>query len=456
MNPIKLFGTDGIRGTVGQGIMNPEQLAKLGWAIGQLLKARFENPTVVIGKDTRVSGYLIESALESGLAFSGADIYLVGPMPTPGLSFLTQDLGASMGLMISASHNPYQDNGIKFFNHLGNKLSDADERQLTSLFQTPIQPVAMDAIGKAKRITDAQTRYMLHCTNALPRGKPLAGLKVVLDCANGAAYQVGPMVFQDLGAEVVCLHNTPDGLNINAQCGSTAPESLIAAVRDHHADCGIALDGDADRIAMVCADGRLCDGDDVLYILTTYSNTLTKQQGVVGTHMTNMGLASTLRKQNIPFHRTAVGDRFVARELADRNWHIGGEPSGHIIYPEHSQTGDGILSGLLVMSIMQQQQAPLADLLAPFQKWPQAQCNITRPHDMTWSISKSLQQKIDHWDDHLQGAGRILIRPSGTEPCIRIMVEAQEADIAETILAELRQHITEELALHTHRTKGNA
>ncbi len=446
MTQTTLFGTDGIRGTVGQGIMNPEQLAKLGWAVGQLLQEQCLPPIVVIGKDTRISGYMIESALESGLAFSGADIYLVGPMPTPGLSFLTQDLGASMGLMISASHNPFQDNGIKCFDAQGNKLSDAQEMRLTALFHEPIAPVDMHAMGKAKRIVDAQTRYMLHCTSALPLGKPLQGMKVVLDCANGAAYQLAPMVYRDLGAEVICIHNTPDGLNINDQCGSTHPNSLVAAVQAHRADCGIALDGDADRIAMVCANGRLCDGDDLLYLLTTYGDTLTKKHGVIGTHMSNMGLEATLKKHGIPFHRTAVGDRFIAQALAERNWHIGGEPSGHIIYPKHSKTGDGILSGLLVMSIMQQQQACLSDLLTPFEKWPHTQCNVHKPRNLPWLESDALQQKITHWQQHLGEDGRILVRASGTEPCVRIMVEAKTSEPLPTILEDLKHQVENDVA----------
>lgn len=436
-----MFGTDGIRDRVGSGLITPENLVHLGSAIGATIVGK-NNPTVLIAKDTRVSGYMIESALEAGLSFTGTNILLVGPLPTAALAILTQESDADYGIMISASHNPYHDNGIKIFYGNGSKISLETEQKIVSNFKNKESLNTKATImGKAQRFQHAATRYMSHCTTKLPRGKPLQGLKVVLDCANGAGYNIAPMILRDLGAEIIVINAEPDGYNINLDCGSTNLTSIIAATKKHNADCGIALDGDADRIIIVDKNQRIYDGDDILYILASHPSKMHKAtDGVVGTTMSNSGLPVALAKNNINFYRAQVGDRFVANEMSKRKWILGGEPSGHIIYSGHSETGDGIFAGILVLQIMLEKNMPLSELTAGFNKWPQAQVNIP---------AKSINQAIKPaWTEliqqHQQTANaRIILRASGTEPCIRLMVEAMDKDD----VAELCKAIAKEITL---------
>ena len=437
-----MFGTDGIRSRVGTGLITPENLVHLGSAIGYTLANNLKNgksKTVLIAKDTRVSGYMIESALEAGLSFIGTDILLVGPLPTAALAILTQATGADFGIMISASHNPYHDNGIKIFDGSGNKISEEIEEQISKNFkERPYLKQEISELGKAQRLAHAATRYMTHCTTKLPRGKPLQGLNIVLDCANGAGYNIAPIILQDLGAKVIVIHAQPDGYNINTNCGSTDLKSLIAATKEHNADCGLALDGDADRAMLVDKDGRIYDGDDILYILAT--NPLTKaSDGVVGTTMSNSGLAVALAKKNISFYRTKVGDRFVANEMNQRQWLLGGEPSGHIIYAGHSETGDGIFAGIMVMHTLLKTKKTLAELTKEFIKWPQTQINIPATN-----INQAIKPE---WDDLIERYqqktnARIILRASGTEPCIRLMVEAMDKENVTILCQKIAKEIT--------------
>lgn len=431
-----MFGTDGIRDRVGCGLITPENLVHLGSAIGHAIKS--EQKTVVIAKDTRVSGYMIESALEAGLSFTGTNILLVGPLPTAALAILTQAAGADFGIMISASHNPYHDNGIKIFYGNGSKISLETEQEIIQNFQEkPYLTVVSPQLGKAQRLPHAATRYMSHCTTKLPRGKPLAGLKVVIDCANGAGYNVAPLILKDLGAEVIIIENEPDGYNINAKCGSTSLNKLLSATKQHKADCGLALDGDADRVILVDQDQRIYDGDDILYILAS-SGKIKATDGVVGTTMSNSGLAVALAKKNINFYRAQVGDRFVAMAMQKRQWHLGGEPSGHIIVSGHSETGDGIFAGILVLHAMLEQKQTLAELTADFIKWPQTQINIpaksiNQPLKPEWhALVEQYQQKHN---------ARIILRSSGTEPYIRLMVEAMDTENVNELCSSIAEAI---------------
>lgn len=426
-----MFGTDGIRDRVGQGLITPENLVHLGSAIGTSIKNK-NNPTVIIAKDTRVSGYMIESALEAGLSFTGTDIMLIGPLPTAALAILTQEVNADFGIMISASHNPYHDNGIKLFYGNGRKISAETENKIIKNFQEkPFLGQEIKSLGKAKRLQHAATRYMSHCLTKLPRGKPLTGLKLVIDCANGAGYKVAPQIFSELGATVISINDKPNGYNINDNCGSTAIESLILATKKENADCGIALDGDADRILIVDSKSRIYDGDDILYILACNPTSTNKStDGVVGTLLSNSGLPVALAKNNINFFRANVGDRFVANELNKRCWTLGGEQSGHIIQTGHAETGDGIFAGILVLHTMIEHGKTLAQLAEGFDKWPQYQVNI--PVDM---VNKPIDPKwTEIIENHQQNSNaRIILRASGTEPCIRLMVEAMELEKAKSL-----------------------
>lgn len=431
-----MFGTDGIRDRVGSGLITPENLVRLGSAIGKTINKKTSQ--VLIAKDTRVSGYMIESALEAGLSYTGANITLLGPLPTPALAILTQEVGADLGIMISASHNPYHDNGIKIFYGNGRKISQATEKAINENFHKTFEPSF--ELGKANRLMHAATRYMASCTSKLPRGKPLENLKVVVDCANGAGYSIAPMILKDLGADVITIHDKPDGYNINEKCGSTDLADILKATKANDADCGIALDGDADRIIMVDKHGQIYDGDDILYILAC--NPCIKgleTDGVVGTTMSNSGLAVALAKNNINFYRTNVGDRFVANELNHRQWVLGGEPSGHIITLGHAETGDGIFASILVMNTMLHHKKTLSQLTEKLVKWPQAQVNI--------SVNKVNHEIKPEWTEMVakfqqKTNARIILRASGTEPCIRLMVEAMLPEKASDICNELAERIT--------------
>ncbi|HEY1058160.1 MAG TPA: phosphoglucosamine mutase [Limnobacter sp.] len=435
------FGTDGIRGTVGQSPMTPDFILRLGQAAG-LVIARHEQgkrrPTVLIGKDTRVSGYLLESCLEAALTSVGVDVVLVGPMPTAGIAYLTRTLNLSAGVVISASHNPYPDNGIKFFSGQGTKLPDEWELEIEQQLQGELPCNSSVNLGKAKRLDDAAGRYIEFCKSTFPRGLDLRGLKVVVDCANGAAYHIAPAVFRELGADVVVMADQPNGLNINDGVGATHPESVSKAVLAHNADYGFALDGDADRLICVDSSGRIFNGDELLFVLVAHR--LGKGQavpGVVGTLMTNMGLELALNRLGIPFERAKVGDRYVFEKLQERSWQLGGESSGHLLVLDRHSTGDGIVSALQVLGAVQALEQPLAHILSPVVMMPQVLKNARLPADYVWTDDKALTAACEQVRAELAGQGRLLIRPSGTEPVLRVMVEATDKALAERMVDRL-------------------
>lgn len=437
----RYFGTDGIRGRVGEGAITPDFILKLGWAAGRVLSPG-TGGKVLIGKDTRVSGYMLESALEAGLSAAGVDVLLLGPMPTPAIAYLTRTFRAAAGIVISASHNPYYDNGIKFFSPQGDKLSDELELAIEAAVQQPLATVSSDKLGKASRVNDAVGRYIEFCKSTFPSKLSLAGLKLVIDCANGATYHIADSVFEELGAEVVAINAEPNGFNINEQCGSTAPDLLCAAVIEHQADVGIAFDGDGDRVIMVNNQGQRLDGDELLYLmaLDSYSHG-SLQGGVVGTVMTNLGLELALRKQGIDFTRVQVGDRYVIEELQRRNWALGGETSGHIVCRAVTTTGDGIISALQVLAAMQRQEKSLAELTQGFERVPQVQVNVVVNEQHIVARDQAIQDALLAEQAALGDAGRIILRPSGTEPLVRIMVESQSAAQGQTIADRLAQKI---------------
>ncbi|MBZ9558282.1 MULTISPECIES: phosphoglucosamine mutase [Modicisalibacter] len=425
----RYFGTDGIRGTVGEYPITADFMLKLGWAVGRVLEHHNPNAKVLIGKDTRISGYMFESALEAGLSAAGVDVSLLGPMPTPAIAYLTRTFRADAGIVISASHNPFQDNGIKFFSAEGTKLPDAVEEAIEAELEKPLETVSADRLGKAVRIGDAPGRYIEFCKSTIPQRLALNGLKVVLDCAHGATYHIAPSVFRELGAEVRVLGSAPDGLNINQKVGSTHPASLRAAVIEHGADLGIAFDGDGDRVILVDADGREVDGDDILYLIARDRHERgVLGGGVVGTLMSNFGLAAALAALGIPFERAKVGDRYVMERLIANGWQLGGESSGHIVCGHIQTTGDGIVSALQVVAIMVGQGRSLASLLDGFEKAPQALVNVrlTPQTDKPALLaSESLTRTVAAVEEELGDEGRVLLRPSGTEPLIRVMVEGR-------------------------------
>jgi len=441
----KFFGTDGIRGRVGAAPITVDFVLKLGWAAGRVLAATHYNPTVLIGKDTRISGYMFESALEAGLSAAGVNTLLLGPMPTPAIAYLTRTFQAAAGIVISASHNPYYDNGIKFFAKDGKKLPDDVELAIEAEIDVPLKTVCSSELGKAKRVLDAAGRYIEFCKSSLTYAKSLHGIKVVIDCANGATYRIAPNVFRELGAQVYELGNEPDGLNINQDCGATSPDNLVQAVLEHKADCGIALDGDGDRVIMVDAVGNIIDGDSILYVLAMwYAKTARLQGGVVGTVMTNLGLAIELEKNGIGFFRSKVGDRQVLEAMQAKNWNLGGESSGHIICLDFNTTGDGIVSALKVLEVMVHEQKGLAELCAGMKKYPQVLRNLPFNGDSNIVNDKAVQDRIASVQNSLGSNGRLLVRPSGTEPLMRIMVEGtcltkvnQAADDLESIFSEI-------------------
>ena len=446
------FGTDGIRGKFGELPITPDFILKLGYVTGLVLIEKNENPTrkpsVVIGKDTRLSGYVIEGALQAGFNAAGVDVYMLGPLPTPAIAHLTRSFNADAGVVISASHNPYYDNGIKFFSGDGKKLTDemqtAINDKLTAIMNDVSSDVAMMPIldpanlGKNNRIDDAKGRYIEFCKGSFPYQYDLSHLTVVVDCANGAGYSVAPRVMRELGANVIAINNTPDGININAECGSTHPEGLQKAVLEHEADVGIALDGDGDRIVMVDETGKLVDGDGILYVLATQG--LTKAQGVVGTLMSNMGLELALKAADIDFTRAKVGDRYVMQDLEANGWILGGEPSGHILCLDKSRTGDAIIAGLQVLAVMQAQGRALSELVEGFDVLPQKLVNVRLSQMQDPYKHGELVAAFDKAQTTLEGRGRLLIRQSGTEPMIRVMVESDdeiECDVMANDLADL-------------------
>ena len=417
------FGTDGIRGKFGELPITPEFALKLGFAAGKVLK-QFSNkkkPIVVLGKDTRLSGYILESALQAGLNAAGVYVHLLGPLPTPAIAHLTRALHASLGIVISASHNPYFDNGIKFFSSEGKKLPDELQDAINKELENELKIEDTANLGKSVRVKDANGRYIEFCKSTFPYHFDLSNLKIVVDCANGAAYNVGPSVFKELGAKVVALYNEPDGLNINQDCGSTHPENLQKAVLEHQADVGIAFDGDADRVIMVDKNGQQITGDHILYILATQGKH--KPAGIVGTVMSNMALELALEKALVPFVRASVGDRYVLQALDEKGWVIGGEPSGHILTLDKSTTGDAIIAALQVLTVMVEQQKALHELVEGFTLLPNVLVNVRLAEMFDPYAVPALVAEFDQAAAQLKGRGRLLIRKSGTEPVIRVMVE---------------------------------
>ncbi len=423
----RYFGTDGIRGTVGEPPITPDFMLRLGHAVGRVLRRGGGRPTVLIGKDTRISGYMIESSLEAGLASAGVDTVLSGPLPTPGVAYLTRALRLDLGVVISASHNPYPDNGVKFFSAKGEKLSDDWELAVEAALGESPQWADSATLGRARRLDDARGRYIEFCKSTVSKHMSLRGMKIVVDGAHGAAYQVAPEVFHELGAEVVTIGCSPDGTNINDGFGATAPQALVAAVAEHGADYGVALDGDADRLQLVDAQGRLFNGDELLYVMV--ADRLARGHavsGAVGTLMTNMAVELALKARNVELVRAKVGDRYVLEELAARGWLLGGEGSGHLLALDKHSTGDGIVSALQVLQAVQRAQVSLAQLLDGVNLFPQTLLNVRLPSLANWQDNRRLSDATRLVESELAGQGRVLIRASGTEPVLRVMVEARD------------------------------
>ncbi|KRI00235.1 phosphoglucosamine mutase [Curvibacter sp. PAE-UM] len=439
----KYFGTDGIRGTVGQAPITPDFVLRLAHAVGRVLKRTEERPVVLIGKDTRISGYMLESALESGFNSAGVDVVLLGPLPTPGVAYLTRAQRASLGVVISASHNAYPDNGIKFFSAQGSKLPDAWELAVEAAVDEPPVWVDSASLGRARRLDDAAGRYIEFCKSTFSTDLTLKGLKIVVDAAHGAAYQIAPKVFHELGAEVIAIGCAPDGLNINHEVGATHTEVLVAAVKAHQADYGVALDGDADRLMMVDANGRLYNGDELLYLMV--DDRLGRDEhvpGVVGTLMTNMAVEVALKKRGVQFVRAKVGDRYVLEELNKHKWLLGGEGSGHLLALDKQTTGDGLVSALQVLQTCVRSGQSMAQLLASVTLFPQTLINVRLQPGQDWKANTRLGSETKAVEAELGDSGRVLIRASGTEPLVRVMVEARDAaqaqGCAERLAATLR------------------
>ena len=446
----KYFGTDGIRGKVGEHPITPEFVMRLGYAAGRVLTsikgnlAKGAHPAVLIGKDTRISGYMLEAALEAGLSAAGVDVLLTGPMPTPAVAYLTRALRAQAGIVISASHNPYFDNGIKFFSSDGAKLDDEIEHAIEAELDKPMQVMESAKLGKARRIDDAPGRYVEFCKSTFPSNMDLRGLKIVLDCAHGATYHVAPPVFHELGAEIICIGNKPDGLNINLDVGSTHPQALQKAVVEHSADLGIAFDGDGDRVMMVDAQGNLLDGDQLLYIIALGLYAKGKLKGgVAGTLMTNLALEHALAKHQIPFARAKVGDRYVLELLNEKNWSLGGENSGHILTLDKTTSGDAIIAALQVLHALKQSGKTLTQMCAELVLYPQVLINVTyQPKANQAKLDLNLPQlqtAVKNAEAELKDAGRVLLRASGTEPKIRVMVEGQDAKLVQKLAEEIAE-----------------
>jgi len=427
------FGTDGIRGTVGQAPITPDFVLRLAHAVGHVLKESEARPTVLIGKDTRISGYMLESALESGFNSAGVDVVLLGPLPTPGVAYLTRAQRASLGVVISASHNPFADNGIKFFSAKGSKLPDAWELAVEAELEKP--PVWVDSanLGKSRRLDDAAGRYIEFCKSTFANDLTLKGLKIVVDAAHGAAYHIAPKVFHELGAEVIAIGCSPDGLNINKGVGATHPEALVAAVKEHKADFGVALDGDADRLQLVDADGRLYNGDELLYLMA--DDRLGRDEhvpGVVGTLMTNMAVEVALKARGVQFVRAKVGDRYVLEELEKHKWILGGEGSGHLLALDKHTTGDGLVSALQVLQACVRSGKTMAQLLGGVTLFPQTLINVRLTPGQDWKSNARMAEETKAAEVALGDTGRVLIRASGTEPLVRVMVEARDAAQAQS------------------------
>lgn len=440
------FGTDGIRGTVGQPPITPDFVLRLAHAVGRVLKRTEEHPTVLIGKDTRISGYMLESALESGFNSAGVDVVLLGPVPTPAVAYLTRAQRASLGVVISASHNPFPDNGIKFFSAQGTKLSDEWEKEVEQVLTLPPLWVDSSSLGKSRRLDDAAGRYIEFCKSTFPHDLTLRGLKIVVDGANGAAYQIAPTVFHELGADVISIGCSPDGLNINKGVGATHPEALLDAVKTHEADLGVALDGDADRLQLVDRTGRLFNGDELLYIIASERlrrlesrgmNPGPEFAGVVGTLMTNMAVELALKARGFEFVRAKVGDRYVLEELTKRGWLLGGEGSGHLLTLDRHTTGDGLVSALQVLASSVRHGCELGDLLEGITLFPQTLLNVSIKPGQDWKNNIALSEEVQKIEQELGSDGRVLVRPSGTEPLLRLMVEARDAFTADTMAHRL-------------------
>ena len=427
------FGTDGIRGTVGQAPITPDFMLKLAYAVGRVLKQEHGRAQVLIGKDTRISGYMLESAMEAGFNAAGVDVLLLGPIPTPAVAYLTRALRAQLGVVISASHNPFEDNGIKFFSAHGTKLSDAWEQKVEATLDLEPEWVGAADLGKARRLDDASGRYIEFCKSTFGAEKDLRGLTLVVDGAHGAAYQIAPKVFRELGAKVITIGCEPDGLNINRGVGATHPEALVEAVKAHGADLGIALDGDADRLQMVDRHGRLVNGDELLYVMAMDRVRQGQQvPGVVGTLMTNLAVELALREQGIAVERAKVGDRYVLETLAERGWKLGGEGSGHLLALDQHSTGDGLVSALQVLRAVIDPGRPLDELLRGVSLFPQTLINVRlASRDIDWAGNPALQSTQQAVEAELGDSGRVLIRASGTEPLVRVMVEARDATQAQ-------------------------
>lgn len=439
----KYFGTDGIRGTVGQAPITPDFVLRLAHAVGRVLKKHEARPTVLIGKDTRISGYMLESALESGFNSAGVDVLLLGPLPTPGVAYLTRAQRASLGVVISASHNPFADNGIKFFSAQGTKLPDAWELDVeAALLEAPVWADSAN-LGKTRRLDDAAGRYIEFCKSTFAYDLTLKGMKIVVDAAHGAAYHIAPKVFHELGAEVIAIGCSPDGLNINHEVGATHPQALVEAVKAHHAHFGVALDGDADRLQLVDAQGRLYNGDELLYLLA--DERLNREEavaGVVGTLMTNMAVEVALKSRGVQFVRAKVGDRYVLEELEKNNWILGGEGSGHLLALDKHTTGDGLISALQVLQALVRSGKTMAELLSQVTLYPQILINVRLKPGQDWKASINLTSETSAVEAELGDTGRLLIRASGTEPLVRVMVEARDAAQAQSCAQRIADTIS--------------
>ncbi|MFN3715319.1 MAG: phosphoglucosamine mutase [Thiobacillus sp.] len=429
----KYFGTDGVRGRVGESPITPEFVMHLGYAAGQVLVADRgrlppnQHPTVLIGKDTRISGYMLEAALEAGFAASGVNVLMTGPMPTPAVAYLTRALRLQAGVVISASHNPFEDNGIKFFSESGQKLPDSVEEAIEARLDHPITTVEARHLGRARRIEDAPARYIEFCKSTFPNHLDLRGLRIVVDCANGATYHIAPHVLHELGAEVIAIGNAPNGLNINEECGATHTRTLSDAVKTHRADLGISLDGDGDRLMMADAKGRIYDGDQLVYVIARHRIQCSYMKGgVVGTLMTNLGTEHALQRLHIPFERAKVGDRYVLERLQANGWTLGGETSGHILCLDKHTTGDGIVSALQVLRALRETGETLEAFTADLQTYPQVMINVPTKRDVKLDDIPGVQSAIGEAETALNGSGRVVLRASGTEPVIRVMVESRE------------------------------
>ncbi len=444
----KYFGTDGIRGRVGQSPITPDFVMRLGFAAGSALVARdgsrpVDRPAVLIGKDTRISGYMLEAALEAGFSAAGVDVMLCGPMPTPAVAYLTRALRLQAGVVISASHNPFDDNGIKFFSAQGTKLPDAVELDIEARLEQPMLCMESARLGKARRVDDAAGRYIEFCKSTFPNDLDLRGLRIVVDSAHGAAYHVAPSVFHELGAEVVGVGDSPNGLNINQDVGATAPAALRRAVLDHAGDCGIALDGDGDRLVMVDAAGTIYDGDQLLYVIARHRARSQAVPGVAGTLMSNLGFEHALARLGIVCGRARVGDRYVLEMMKEKGWLLGGENSGHIICLDRHTTGDGIIAALQVLAALRASGETLAEACADLTLYPQLLINVRMPSGFKWEADSGIRAAVKAAEATLDGGGRVLLRPSGTEPLLRVMVEGRDASIvkaqAEAIAAAVRK-----------------